>query len=231
MHLALVTLATIALLNSPLIDPWRLSVASQLERLDALQISADDDALIYLRFDSGKPGYAALQHLLTAPEIAGSPERIAVVQQALDRPHRWSQAHAESKLPPPNPAASSTEQLLGHLKLAPNAVAPEDWLQWLLTYDRFSECLTSLGNCVVLSIDLDQDGQDEQLLCSPPKAKSPLIYCAVSAADSKGWRRIGTYAMPEHDGKVLQALQAGKFELAPSRWQDLLVDGERSNFF
>lgn len=119
---------------------------------------------------------------------------------------------------------TSTDELRGYLQLAPGAVASDEWLAWLLTQQQSSPCLTGDGSCVVLTLDLDHDGQAEQLLCD--QVGSFAVECGVSSPDTHGWRSIGAYTISERRGQSLKALETGEVNVAFSRWPDLVVNGE-----
>lgn len=218
--LSLCTLAAIAALNSPLIDPWRISVSSQVARLSTTTETLTSRELDYLRFHAGRRGYEALLALRESPAFAGSPERLATIDHEIEKPFPWGRDIT--------PKVATIEELRQSLTLAPGASADADWLQWLLNRkDSSSICLTPHSQCVVLTMDLDHDGQSEQLLCG--QTSYQMNICEVSTRDATGWTEVGQYGFGLDFESWRKMLQQGQIHIIPRRWPDLAIDGQKSS--
>ena len=62
------------LVTSPIVDLRKISVADQISRLEAGEVSIDDFDYEYLRFNTGRPGYEALVSLKKHESIANNKE-------------------------------------------------------------------------------------------------------------------------------------------------------------
>lgn len=67
--------AILILCNSPIIDPYRISVNDQMQRYATGKISPDNLDLIMLRFDAGRRGNDALQALRHDAKFISDPAR------------------------------------------------------------------------------------------------------------------------------------------------------------
>lgn len=174
---AFVVLATLLLLFSPLVDPARVSVNSQLARLESGKIAADKFDFAYLRFDGKRFGSAALDRLeaeAQGPDAATVRARIAKVRK-MNGP--W-----ERDVPPP-PAV-----IAGHLRAKPDGTRlPESFLRssWadLPPHVYRPDCLVEAGkSCDVYQLDVDADGKPEMLVTDPLSGWSIV---ARESADGK----------------------------------------------
>ena len=69
---ALLLALIVASMNSPLLDPYRLSANNQVERLLTRRVSPENFDFLYLRFNLGRYGNLALARLLEIENIAGA---------------------------------------------------------------------------------------------------------------------------------------------------------------
>src|SRR5690606_13982517 len=88
--LSWVVVAVAVLANTPLLEPHRISVSSQLARLEDGRASAAELDLAYLRFESGRRGYRAAQSLRGHPAFAASEADMETLEEVLARTRRWS---------------------------------------------------------------------------------------------------------------------------------------------
>lgn len=219
-------LAAALLASSPLLDPVRITLASQHARLLAnpAAITAADASM--LRFDVGRRGVATLRTLQGEPPIQADPRATSVVTQALARTTAWGSGE-----PPIDDGVRDLATLRTHLRLAEGSPSPpESWWQALLARKlEASGCLDDDGSCVVLLRDFDDDGHDEVLLCSlPPQSGA---YCQLHAPGKQGWWTAGSFAFPRGESRsdsarIQAAIRAGKLALRRPRWPDLLLDGQ-----
>ena len=207
-----------AALFSPLMDPARLSVASQMARLDSGKVGADKFDFEYLRFQGARYGQAALQELTmrnTGPDAAVIRARATAM---LMRENRFDETGALSDV-----AINLTVRPAG--VTLPASFLQQDWSQagpgW-----RLPACLKRAGQqCDAYAMDFDGDGRQEVLLISnDPRASSVLL----AEKEEGGW-----YARGQIPTEILRCrplrdkLQAGQFTLVPPKVQELEVDGQR----
>lgn len=217
-------LAAALLSNSPLLDPMRITLASQKARLLANPAAITATDAMMLRFEVGRRGLDTLRELQTDPRVAGDPRAASVVTQALARtaPHGTEA--------PIDDGIRDLATLHERLPLATgSAVPPDSWWQAVLARRLpAGSCLDTDQACVVLSRDVDGDGQDEVLLCSlPPQSGA---YCQLHALGAKGWWQAGSYAFPRGESRetgtaIQAAVRAGKLAPQPPRWPAFSLDG------
>lgn len=209
-------------LNTPLLDPHRIAVNSQIQRLDAGHISADALDLEYLRFGAGRRGHAAAQALQTHPAFA-DPDQQERLTQVLARVDRWGHRS-------PEPGQALDEAALrAHIQLADGHADPgPSWWQTLLaTSDprHDAPCRYGQAPCVLLTLDLDGDGDADALLCEVTLPRSGL--CLLYTRHGGQWRQVGQLPLwrAEQQGRetLLAALRAGRISAAPRRWPDVRI--------
>ncbi|WP_428312016.1 DUF4153 domain-containing protein [Hydrocarboniphaga sp.] len=219
--LSWLVMALIGLLNSPVLDPLRISVASQLARLHDGEIKPAELDLKFLRFSSGRYGYQTLQALQNDVAMKQDPVAWTGVQKMLKRSERWPQASPAKE----SGLKLSVEQARPRFVAAPGADAIDDaWLQRVVDHQLSSMgCLEAGSDCVSLSPDLDRDGSNERLLCEIGE----VIACRLSARIAGQWSDVGNVEAWGSSPQVEAALKQGKFTLKPQRWADLLIGDQR----
>lgn len=108
-----ITMMALLLLNSPLLDPHRITAHSQLARLAAPSTDDTDIDLTRLRFNSGRQGWLALKHFH---------QTLADGASALPSTHE--QALAPFPRPSPAPAGASSSASTQSSRAGPPALAP-----------------------------------------------------------------------------------------------------------
>lgn len=210
---AVLTVAVILSLFSPLADPARLSVDDQLARLARGAIQPDRFDYRFLRFESGQAGQAALEKLVQSPnpEIA---RRARAAQDATDR------YNAEA-------LTSEGTDLLSAIEPWPQGtVLPPEFLSSLSGSNMPTGCSVP-GDCVATRLDLNGDGFDEILV-----ATNYNIGLYVRARDGN-WRNEGSYPLlrcpgePAADGRAV--LRSGVIQPLPSSWPELSTGGRFSS--
>jgi hypothetical protein len=211
-----VIIAIFLALMTPLADPARISVNSQLARLEAGAVTAEAFDYNSLRQKAGRFGSDALEALAThkyGPVAAVYAERV--------RSGRYS------GVSPTIPLPSVDKQLANITVVYPKGASfPRDILEqnWSADPRRFSfpRCMTADAKCDAVLIDLDGDGKDEILLFVTPTGTGS----AFKQQDDKSWRYIGnisnTYCPGFRDG-----LAKGEIELAPPGFRDIQVGNQR----
>lgn len=206
---AVLSVAVILALFSPVADPARLSAADQVARLERGAVATEDFDFEFLRFDSGKAGLAALDRLTRSPDM----ETARLARAARAREDRSGYSVQERR-----------EQVAG-IRIEPVAgqTTPPSFTAQLDRQDSLIYACISDRPCRLRSVDLDGDGRMEVLL-----ANSSAIL--TFAKDDQGqWSQSGTYSVM--CGNVspdeLTIAFTERFAVAPARLPDLVVGGRR----
>lgn len=242
--LSLVLLALLLALQTPVLDPQRISAASQLRQLLSGQQALSVERLSDLKFGHGRYGPAAFAALAQSP-VAHTEAAQPMVQTVADRS---SPSPEPDELPPSEDIDLATVQQ--RLVLAGGSSAPApDWWQFVMQQAGHGEywatsCLWKESDCMVLSDDWDRDGQIDHLLCDLNDGRyahctltARVPHAAVAAAGSDAaWERVSGLRWPMHVDKgvtagVDAALRAGQIEVLPPRWPQwqLQVTDENGN--
>jgi hypothetical protein len=210
-NVALLALALVILMFTPLLSPQRISVKDQMARLRSGDVTPEKFDLIYLRDQGGRYGVAALAELAQGPE---TPLR------------RRAQAALARKR---DPKAALSPQLLADLitvhprgeKLPPGFLATK----WDAKSRGFANsCLAGQeARCDAILVDLDGDDRREVLLQQYPWAAD--IYRETGS----GWRLAGSMNLPRECPKLLEQLRSGNYRVVPPerRWNEIEVAGVR----
>jgi hypothetical protein len=219
-----VLLAVLA--NSPALDPYRLSVASQVGRLHAGRVGPAKLDVAELRFDNGRRGYRAAVALQQDPKMRADRSALAALTRTIARQQQERPlTDAEQK----RLSVTTVAALRAQIAVAPGSEAPdEDWYRNLLSAKYGHSCRLRGADCVLLSADLRGDGQSEILLCD--LGMSELVTCQLWMRDVHGqWRSEGSLQLsPDDSAKgaaVQRALRAGKLEVEWPHWPDVKVAG------
>ncbi len=222
----LVVVGLLLVLNSPIADPDRLSVADQVSRLQSGRISPDEFDFAFLRFGSGRYGTRALEQLATH---AQGPQAAVIADRAAKALHATmlSQLSTPSQAGPAKQHISARQRADNITVIAPAGGTPpesfleQDWsaLQrpWLLP-----QCLAASAKCEAIVVDLDGDGRPEILLFSVPGGAA----AAFKANAAESWEFVGTIANAACPG-VRDALRAGHFEIAEPAFKELEAGDQR----
>lgn len=209
---AVLEIAVILALFSPIADPARLSVADQVARLERGAVTPDEFDYRFLRFESGKAGEAALVRLARSsnPAIAHSARNVQAIE------NRWDDADVGSpnRVPDRMPMIGAWPE---------RSALPEGFVTPVSRRDLRHAC-TAAGDCLATQIDLNGDGQTEVLLASEYS-----IELFVRRADAK-WESQGTYrpAGCHQDARVSDpraAMKSGALKPVPAPWPDLSFGG------
>ncbi len=194
---AQIAVATILLLFSPVLDPARVSVGSQVARLEAGQIAPDAFDYVFLRFKSGRWGEEALRRLADRKD-AGRGQQIAerakIEMQALS---------AYDALPP----AASERVNVFHATGRP--IPPSFLTQgWPGDADPARDCAESKAGCQVLVLD-GAPGQDPQVVVIGQMTR------AVYGLRGGRWTSVGSLIGPVCPGDSA-SLSHGAFRVTPN---------------
>jgi energy-converting hydrogenase Eha subunit A len=220
---AFVVIGIIALLFTPVADPARIAVSSQMARLEKGLISPDAFDYKYLRFQGGRYGLRALERMKAGEiQVAGINDRAA---QALALNARYE-----------NPQVDRAGLML-NITPAPGQVVPRSFLEQDWTPPHETEagapprapfmtlpCLHEPGErCEAFVRDLDGNGIDDLILISEIPGPPPLIFSYEKGV----WTPVGQLPARLGCTDTRALLKSGDFKTAPSRWPDLEIGGLR----
>lgn len=208
--MALVLIGTCLALASPLADPLKMAVDSQVARLKngAVELAGFD--FDYLRQRGVRFGQRALIDMAQN----ASPEMARDASVALS-------THLRGDVPTPTEIGAN---IILHTQGArlPASLLTQDWKN----AGTVPPCLTTPAlSCDAWMLDLDRDGAGEILLVYGTDAR---WWAAVMKQQGEGWTAAASFASPACRG-TLEALRSGRFTLADPLpgWRDLLVAGMR----
>jgi hypothetical protein len=219
--IALLVIATLLAVHTPLLDPQRISASSQVSRLLAGKVAASNFDYEYLRFNLGRAGAQALRELEKIDHQAEAATIRSKATAALNL-HSVSTLDAWEHLP-------SQQEITARINLYPKGTAID--LEFVAAlhqrveteeYDRYTRALREDKEPIaVLAVDLNKDGAPEYIFLKDP--------FPVFSKQGQQWRLIGnmwfnnTDAMREKE--LEQATASADFTVVPRLWSDLRIGG------
>ncbi len=213
--LAFVMVAVFVAVLTPVADPARLSVDSQVARLGFGRVTPDRFDWKMLRFKTGVYGTNALDRLSKSgktPAIRAA----ALKARVMTDEDRYDSADSSVDDGKPDPA---------HLAIvAPKGAAlPTDFMAG--SYKLFmpgttSKCLPTApagATCYAAMVDLNRDGKPEILVLDDTEI-------TIFTSDDDGWRDIDTLYM---DKAAAEAFQQGKVASIAPAWDDVMIGDSR----
>jgi len=200
--MAAVSVLLLIALFTPIADPARLSVASQVKRLQSGKVTAEKFDFQFLRFDSGRYGREALSRL-KADRNPGIAQFAKTMNGLSTRP-----------LPIPKAADLSLVAVYPAGAKLPDTFVRQTW-----NPDPRSECANFGAACRALLIDVDRDGDDEVLL-----GVSHVF--DVYELDEGHWWRIAQTASACETGDIEAALKAGQAKMGEAKPRRDLMLGD-----
>lgn len=211
-------LAIALALFTPIADPARIAVESQVARLARHAVQPERFDFQTLRFQSGRFGADALNRLTRS-----------------DRPDVRARALRAAKLTelgaadPEGAAPALTEPPLSHAVIFPRgAVLPKDFPQADRQNTPVRSCLTNGTPCEIFVLTLPNAPDPAILVYTPPTSKN------MPDDDAELWTRSADatwLSQPANEISACpaarEALRAGRFGIEPSKRRDLVVGGLR----
>lgn len=224
-------LAVLLSLFSPIADPARVSVASQIARLDAGKVRADRFDFDYLKFEGARYGANALAMLKASshgPDAALIREK---AEAALNKHNRWEQRA------PARPASAQEIAANIHVRTS-GATLPQSFLKqgWASSRNpwQIPQCLKAVGQeCDAYLIDFNHDGIQEILLIGSPGRENNAPVFMLNAAgtwDMPGTLQIRSQGAGACGKNLLEKLAGGDYRLAAPLFSDLEIGGQRLIF-
>jgi hypothetical protein len=215
---ALLVLAVLFALFTPIADPARISVGSQMARLQSGAVKADTFDYNFLRWQAGRFGRDALLKLAAV----NSPAAIRVqAAAALASTTQYSSPTV------PTAPVNLAKRLIVHPmgRTVPASFLATKWSDDPASVNQ-AGCITAPEYiCDLIFADIDGDGRDEILLIAK-NAVAVVIYKQLAA----GWRIAGSFTLPYNcTDNYRRALLRGDFRLAAPAWQlkDIEIGGVR----
>ncbi|MDR6093538.1 DUF4153 domain-containing protein [Stenotrophomonas sp. SORGH_AS_0321] len=219
-----VVLGAALLASSPLLDPVRITVASQQARLLANPDGITTADAMLLRFDLGRRGVAALREMQRNARFSADARAASVAAQALARTAYWG--GGESAI---DDGIRDQAVLRKRLVLADGSATPPDswWDAMVARKVETGGCLDADSRCVATTRDFDGDGQPDVLLCGLMQGSG--AYCQLHALGVRGWWTVGSYGFPRggsasETARIHDAVRAGRLTLKAPRWPEISLD-------
>jgi len=214
---AFILLFLLLAIFSPVLDPARISVNSQMSHLKAGKVGADKFDYEYLRFQGQRYGASALKEL--AANASGKDAAVIALKAkaALQRDAIWQAApqKVDAKLLAVNIAVRTQGATLPESFLAQNwkeAIKDKIW--------QYPECLHNSGRtCEALILDMDTDGIVEVLL----REQDGSLQVFHLVKDT--WSLAGTVDLPGNCAPINDALDLGRIATAPTKMKDVVIAG------
>src|SRR6185437_15681332 len=215
------TLAILLALFTPIADPARLSVASQMAMLQSGLIAPEKFDFTYLRFQGARYGRAALEEL-AQHDVGANPTYV--------------RAHAEAALKAQTPwqrevVAPAAADLAANVSVYPQGrTLPQSFTRqsWAPPQPPGAPTPMCLNNktfkCDAFFVDLDGDGKDEIVMMDKTSFGRAV---AFAEAPDGSWHAIGLMSPQAECKGVREALQAGDYKMTDSAWKDVAVNGQR----
>jgi len=221
---SLAILALLVLLLTPVADPARLSVDSQISRLAQGKVSADAFDYQFLRFDSATYGRNALLRLVSGPNI-----------QARERAARM-QATAGKQYFGAVPDAAITENAFSHATIYPKgAQLPQGFKETDWSAPTNPECLRNGRGCEIFVVGYGLPGEVAVIVHPNQLPAGRFTSDNISVAQLyqrdgiNGWVNTGFFSHMNCRA-ALAALQDGKVATVAPKHDDLQVAGMRLPF-
>jgi hypothetical protein len=209
-----VILAVFLALLTPVADPARIAVSSQIALLKSGRVAPSDFDYRYLRWHGERYGQEALEAL--KGDLASDKAVRAGAERALASTFPGSDAIR---------APTETELAAAITAYPDGRKMPDSFLQQRWQEDTLSLplCLTNVRfRCDAFFIDLDGDGIEEIVLMPVPQMINGTVF---KLSKDGTWRRAGTLDGRFFCSGVIDGLRAGKYSLSASPWRDLDVAG------
>jgi hypothetical protein len=216
---AFILLFLLLAIFSPLLDPARISVNSQLAQLNSGKVSAVKFDYEYLRREGQRFGIAALKEM-TARNSGKDAAVIALKAKTTLESDAALNAY---------PQKVDRQMLAMNISVrTPGAVIPESFLtqNWRKSIaDKawmYPGCLLNVSKtCDAFIVDLNSDDSAEVLL---RQDVGPLY---VFTMRNDLWMHIGNFEVPYNCGPVNDALQLGLIDTAPALYKDSIIAGQQ----
>ena len=207
---AVLTVAVILALFSPLADPARLSVADQVKRLESGKVAADKFDYAFLANGSGKVGERALRILSHSNDPAIS--------------NRAAKAQAEAAVSAPQSFPNAPDEIAARANITmveAGAALPLSFSAAIPEVEGLRGCvpIQGQGGCKARLLDLNGDDRDELLVATE------FAVFAFTQGDDGKWIYSGWYGPGPCRGAgpldMRESLAKDTLQVRPYRWSNL----------
>jgi len=204
-YMGLVVLALMILANSPILDFRKISLNSQMNRVDAGQIELEEFDFRYAKQHLVRPGYLAMEEMKR--QVGDSDSDLL---ERINNPvNKWGAQRMRA-----------ADEMWAEMLYRPEPFDVPGGLKGLIDKQFFG---TTAGDPVMIQIDLDDDGQNEYLLFLLQNygiANSQFYYLTESGWEAgifnhPGWRYGGD--------KVHEMIKTGDIVIVDPRFKDLKI--------
>lgn len=205
--MGLVVLVLMLLTNSPVLDFRKISLNSQLNRVESGEIELKDFDFYYAKFDLARPGYLALEAM--KEEIGDSDP--ALLKMITYPVNKWRAV-----------GRPTAEDMWSEMLFRPE---PFDVPESLKSTIDNSRALFYSTDQVMFQLDLDDDGQNEYLLLF--LSENGITHSRFYYLTEKGWRdgSLQFARWKYGSGVARDAIKNGEIELIDPRFKDLEIGG------
>lgn len=233
-RMAWVVMAVAVLWMTPLVNPERIATASQIARIRAGHITADQLDLWAIGREWGRAGQAGLKRLAEMtdhPEAARLSERLAVLATADDRGvFIRGSIHGYESIE----AAEVIQQVAAVLPVRPaGATLPPRVLQNLRLWelqgiDTACALRTAAGNpgCVAVVAELDGRRTGPEVVLAARQEDDRVMIHYFQSTEADGYNDMVSYRTDRDNGAMIDALIAGEFTIDPLPLNTLSVGGQ-----
>lgn len=216
---AWVSLAVLVAVFTPLADPARLSVVSQVDRLLAGKIVAEDFDYNFLRYGSARYGLQALARLREETRGANAETVRELSARAANQP---DPNLSDAAGPDAATLARNIESRTPG-QAVPGSFFSTDWAR--LTQDGTLPACLSIGTvkCDAYLVDLTGEHEPDVVLL-PNNGSVGFVFGQAGNGD---WQFVGEFSIAPDCTAIRDALAKGTFRLVAPRRQDIQVNGRR----
>lgn len=203
--MAAVSVLLLIALFTPIADPARLSVASQVKRLERGKVTAEKFDFQFLRFETGRYGRDGLETLKTDRNTDIAKRARAAIASTARTPAA------------PNAPDFTAMNVYPAGKTLPASFKIQDWN----APDSGTVCVFLKAACSAVMLDVDGDGVDEVLLTNG------ATFDVMKLADGR-WRKVAEASAPCGTINLDAAKTADSVRLdAPTPRRDVLIGDQR----
>ena len=219
---SIIIIAVLLALFSPLADPTRLSVASQLQRLQNGKVDATQFDYGYLRFSGHRFGVTALQQLDSAPPPAQAAAVRAGIAAARARKNRWEQNDSDRRAGMTAAVVAGNIQVFPAQRTLPPAFLATPWLDHENSWSLPDCLIRPRQKCEAYLVSLSGNDKEQILLFSA--ASEPTVFDTGSDGQ---WQRVGHLPVGRCGEEIKAALRERRYRLLPPALQDMEINGQR----
>lgn len=217
---AFVVLAVLFAVFTPIADPGRIAVSSQVARLNSGSVSAEKFDYHWLRFRTGRYGHDALVELARS----GNADVKRLAASALSTRTQYDEFNRPAA--PSDLAGQITVYPKDHL--LPQSLLHQDWNKTKSNSWEVPDCLAHKGQrCEAFFAELNGDTRDEIIFVSG--ADFAWTGTVMTQSTDGNWDVAGTLSLP-HCKAALAALRAGQYAVVaptPPAWRALEAGNTR----